>query len=86
MTRVRLKNYELVPFRFLVCPECKHQMCWVNPRLPNYCPECGHQPVGGHLGWRERVHMADDEAVLMTHNDRLSGGVYLDEKPAGFPS
>lgn len=32
---------ERVRFRYLVCPECQHQMCWVNPRLPNYCPECG---------------------------------------------
>lgn len=32
---------EKVPFRFIACPECNHQVCWVNPRLPSYCPECG---------------------------------------------
>jgi ribosomal protein S27E len=25
----------------IACPECNHQMCWVNPRLPSHCPECG---------------------------------------------
>jgi hypothetical protein len=24
-----------------MCPECGHNICWVNPRIPNYCPECG---------------------------------------------
>lgn len=32
---------ENIRFRLIVCPECTHQMCWVNPRLPNHCPECG---------------------------------------------
>lgn len=31
---------ERVHFRYIACPVCKHQMCWVNPRLPSYCPEC----------------------------------------------
>lgn len=32
---------EKVHFRLLACPECNHQVCWVNPRLPSYCPDCG---------------------------------------------
>jgi hypothetical protein len=28
-------------FRYIVAPCCGTQLCWVNPRLPNYCPECG---------------------------------------------
>lgn len=32
---------EQVIFRYIVMPCCHHQVCWVNPRLPNYCPECG---------------------------------------------
>lgn len=32
---------ERVPFRLLVTPCCHTLLCWVNPRLPNYCPECG---------------------------------------------
>jgi ribosomal protein S27E len=35
---------EQVPFRLIACPECNHQICWVNPRLPSYCPECA-QPI-----------------------------------------
>ena len=67
------ESYELVPFRFLSCPACKHQICWVNPRLPNFCPECGKGPHD----WRERVFMRDDEAILMTHNAPLAGGEYV---------
>ena len=33
----RLRGY----FRYIECPECSVRLCWVNPRLPNYCPECG---------------------------------------------
>lgn len=69
--------YELVPFRFLSCPHCRHQLCWVNPRLPNYCPECG-----ALADWRERVHMRDDDAILMTHGQPLAGGKYV----SGFKS
>jgi len=32
---------EQVPFRLFTMPCCKHQLCWVNPRLPSHCPECG---------------------------------------------
>jgi hypothetical protein len=32
-----------VPFRLIVMPCCSTQLCWVNPRLPNYCPECGER-------------------------------------------
>ena len=28
-------------FRVLLMPCCGQMLCWVNPRLPNYCPECG---------------------------------------------
>jgi ribosomal protein S27E len=37
----RRATNEQVPFRLIACPECNHQMCWVNPRLPSHCPECG---------------------------------------------
>lgn len=32
---------EMVSFRLIQCPECGHAICWLNPRLPNYCTECG---------------------------------------------
>jgi hypothetical protein len=28
-------------FRLIQMPCCGQLLCWVNPRLPNYCPECG---------------------------------------------
>jgi hypothetical protein len=28
-------------FRFISMPCCGQLLCWINPRLPNYCPECG---------------------------------------------
>jgi DNA-binding CsgD family transcriptional regulator len=37
MKKERIQGY----FRYIRCPECETQLCWVNPRLPNYCPECG---------------------------------------------
>lgn len=35
-----MKTNEMVHFRYIVMPCCGTQLCWVNPRLPNYCPEC----------------------------------------------
>ena len=32
---------EKVIFRLFNMPCCHLTLCWVNPRLPNYCPECG---------------------------------------------
>lgn len=32
---------QVVILRVIHMPCCHHQVCWVNPRLPNYCPECG---------------------------------------------
>lgn len=76
-------SYERVPFRFISCPEenCRFQMCWVNPRLPNFCPECDRRIIGRI---KEQIYMRDDDAILMTHNIQLSGGNYV-ERPEGFP-
>lgn len=32
---------ERAHFRVFIMPCCGQALCWVNPRLPNYCPECG---------------------------------------------
>lgn len=32
---------EKVQFRLILMPCCHTLICWVNPRMPNYCPECG---------------------------------------------
>lgn len=41
MERRMTKETQMVPFRLIQCPKCRTLLCWVNPRLPNYCPECG---------------------------------------------
>lgn len=32
---------ERVHFRLIQTPCCHTVLCYVNPRLPNYCSECG---------------------------------------------
>lgn len=32
---------EKIKFRLFHMPCCGQLLCWVNPRIPNYCPECG---------------------------------------------
>jgi hypothetical protein len=32
---------EWVRFRLFQLPCCGQLLCWLNPRLPNFCPECG---------------------------------------------
>jgi hypothetical protein len=51
-----------VKFRLIQMPCCGQMLCWVNPRLPNYCPECA-QPVLAQL----RYHRP--ECILETHED-----------------
>lgn len=55
------KTTERVHFRFLQAPCCSALLCWVNPRLPNYCPECGT-----HIfpAIRSCVLNSDDSAFL----------------------
>lgn len=52
---------ETVHFRLIVCPECNHNLCWVNPRLPSYCPECGKHI---YPAVRSAVHVSDEKATL----------------------
>lgn len=56
------KRYERVRFQLLTTPCCHTMLCWVNPRLPNYCPECGKAIWLCHH--REHVVFTDDEATL----------------------
>jgi hypothetical protein len=37
-------------FRYIQTPCCGQLLCWVNPRLPNYCPECGEH-IFAQLKW-----------------------------------
>lgn len=33
----------MIHFRLIQMPCCGQMLCWVNPRLPNFCPECGER-------------------------------------------
>lgn len=35
------KTYERVLFTLIQTPCCHTLLCYVNPRMPNYCSECG---------------------------------------------
>lgn len=47
-------------------PCCGQLLCWVNPRLPNYCPECGK-----HIFHevKSNVIISDNDAWLKYDND-----------------
>lgn len=56
------KTTEFVKFSLIQMPCCGQLLCWVNPRLPNYCPECGVRVnIFAH---REHVIAHDDNAKL----------------------
>ena len=58
---------ERIIFRVLRMPCCGHLLCWVNPRLPNYCPECGAGVLARLRIQRESVQINDTEAFLKYH-------------------
>lgn len=58
------KRIEFVIFRYIVCPECDFNMCWVNPRLPTYCPECGKVIYAKLKMNPERIMVVDEQAEL----------------------
>ena len=55
---------EFVRFSLIFTPCCGTLLCWVNPRLPNYCPECGEKILLRIRG-KENVTLVDDEARLI---------------------
>jgi hypothetical protein len=48
-------------FRLIQTECCQVQLCWVNPRLPNYCPECGRHCYPAVRSW---ITFSDDQAVI----------------------
>jgi hypothetical protein len=52
---------ELVRFRLFQMPCCGHSLCWVNPRLPNYCPECGKHVF---IAMKSTAPVIDDTCTL----------------------
>lgn len=52
---------ERVHFRLLITPCCHTTLCYVNPRLPNYCSECGKYIFAEVKG---TIMFEDDSAIL----------------------
>ena len=55
------KTTERVLFRLLNMECCHVLLCWVNPRLPNYCPECGKRSFPAVRSW---ITFSDENAFL----------------------
>lgn len=55
---------EPVLFRLIVTPCCGQMLCWVNPRLPNFCPECG-KSVYMDLKFHKK------ECILISHPEAM---------------
>jgi DNA-directed RNA polymerase subunit RPC12/RpoP len=55
---------EAIRFRLIVCPECSHNLCWVNPRLPSYCPECGKHIYAKLVTDGSHIRVSDAKASL----------------------
>lgn len=67
------KTIEMVKLQVFHMPCCGSQICWVNPRLPNYCPECGEQ-VYMKLKFESMTHCIyrDEKAMLHHSGDVIS--------------
>ena len=50
-------------FRILETECCHTILCWVNPRLPNYCPDCGTRCYPAVRSW---IAFSDEQAYI-TH-------------------
>lgn len=46
-----MSTTERIHFRLINTECCNTLLCWVNPRLPNYCPECGKHIYPTVKGW-----------------------------------
>lgn len=59
---------EFVKFQLIQMPCCGQLLCWVNPRLPNFCPECGKGPFHFKIQHGDKILFSDDSARLI-HRD-----------------
>lgn len=55
-------------FRLIATECCGATLCWVNPRLPNYCPECGKRIFPAVRSW---ITYSDEQAHI-THKESES--------------
>ena len=58
-----MKTYERVTFRLIHTPCCGTMLCFVNPRLPNYCSECG-TPIFSKIKNSQYILFTDENAGL----------------------
>ena len=58
------RSSEKILFTLIQTPCCSALLCWVNPRMPNFCPECGAaiwlKKRGEHI-----IHQDDDARLLV---------------------
>lgn len=57
---------EFCKFFLLITPCCHTMLCWINPRMPNFCPECGRAIWLKKQG--EHILFLDSEARLIHKN------------------
>lgn len=58
------KVYERVRFTLIQTPCCHTLLCYVNPRMPNYCSECGAKMFAELKSHPECILLRDDNAGL----------------------
>lgn len=58
------KSVCLIKFRLIQTPCCSTLLCFVNPRLPNYCSECGARIFMLLKQHPEHILVTDDNAQL----------------------
>ena len=60
-------TWEVCHFRLIRMPCCSHLLCWVNPRLPNYCPECGKKSLVALRTDGSHIRHSDPRAEIKVH-------------------
>lgn len=68
------KYTENIQFRLFNMPCCHHLLCWVNPRLPNFCPECGKSVVLALREKKEATVVNDKQAWISFHEGGTPNG------------
>lgn len=61
-------THEICHFRLIYTSCCGHLLCWVNPRLPNYCPECGKKCLVQLRTDPSYIRHSDSKAELRVHD------------------
>ena len=65
-----MRTTERVVFRLIRTPCCGALLCWVNPRLPNFCPECGKPILADLRTDGSNILVRDEMATLKVDAQR----------------